>query len=84
MEDIYVVIRRCTETDTSSEKFGKEDWDIISSDPTTFEKASEIKLKARDAWNKTQVSKPVGEQNLTNRESVITIDQLEKLLKNEL
>lgn len=84
MENIYVVICRWTETDPTSENYGKSEWDIVSSDPTTFEKATQIKNSAREAWRKSQLSIPLAEQNLTNVESVITIDYLEQLLKNEL
>lgn len=84
MENIYVVICRWTETDPTSENYGKSEWDIVSSDPTTFEKATQIKNSARETWLKSQLSRPVGEKNLTNVESVITIDHLEQLLKNEL
>jgi hypothetical protein len=83
MENIYVVICSWTETDPFSENFGKKEWDIVSSDPTSFEKATQIKNSTRETWLKSQLSRPIGEQNLTNVESVITINQLEELLKNE-
>ncbi len=83
MEKKFVVICKWIETDPTKENCGKSEWDIVSSDPTTFEKANEIKNIARDTWRKSQLSKPLSEQNLTNVESVITIEQLENLLESE-
>jgi hypothetical protein len=84
MENIYVVIFSWTDLDPTKENFGKTKWDIISSEPTTFENANEIKNIKRESWITEQLSKPVDEQNFTNVESVITIDYLENILKKEI
>ena len=76
MEDKYVVIGQWFED-------SKPEWDIISADPMSFDKASEVKLKARETWIFNQLSKPIGEQNLTNVEMVITVDELNDLLKQD-
>jgi hypothetical protein len=76
MEDKYVVIGKWVEN-------GKPEWDIISESPVSFEKATEIKLRARETWRVNQSSKPLGEQNLSNVEMVITIDELNELLKQD-
>lgn len=84
MENIYVVIFSFTETDNTKENFGKIEWNIVSSEPTTFENANLIKNNTREAWIKEQLLKPVGDQNFTNVESVITVDYLENILKKEI
>lgn len=77
MEDKYVVIGKWIN------ESGEPDWDIISSEPMSFERANEIKLRARETWISNQISKIVGEQNLTNVELVITTDELQNLLNQD-
>lgn len=77
MENKYVVIGKWIN------ESGEPDWDIISSEPMSFERANEIKLRARETWISNQISKIVGEQNLTNVELVITTDELENLLNQD-
>lgn len=77
MKDKYVVIGKWIDG------FGKQEWDIISDTPMTFEKANEIKLKSRETWRVNQLSKPISDQNLTNVELVITTDELENLLNQD-
>ena len=55
MENIYVVICRWTDTNPVSENYGKSEWDIVSSDPTTLEKATQIKNITRETWRKSQL-----------------------------
>lgn len=77
MEDKYVVIGKWIN------ESGEPEWDIISSEPMSFERATEIKLSARETWISNQISKIVGEQNLTNVELVITTDELQNLLNQD-
>lgn len=77
MGDKYVVIGKWIN------ESGEPDWDIISSEPMSFERANEIKLRARETWISNQISKIVGEQNLTNVELVITTDELQNLLNQD-
>jgi hypothetical protein len=76
MEDKYVVIGKWFEN-------GKPEWDIISEIPMSFERATEVKLKARETWIVNQASKTIGKQNLTNVELVITTDELQNLLNQD-
>jgi hypothetical protein len=77
MEDKYVVIGKWIN------ESGEPDWDIISSEPMSFERATEIKISARETWISNQISKVIGEQNLTNVELVITTDELQNLLNQD-
>ena len=77
MENKYVVIGKWIN------ESGEPDWDIISSEPMSFERANEIKLSARETWRANQISKPIGDQNLTNVELVITTDELQNLLNQD-
>ena len=77
MEDKYVVIGKWIN------ESGEPDWDIISSEPMSFERATKIKISARETWRVNQISKPIGEQNLTNVELVITTDELQNLLNQD-
>ena len=70
----FVVIGKWTDPD---ENDGKEQWDILSREPVTYDEAIIIKKKSREAWTNN------GPEYIEHHEYILTLDEYQKMLSED-